>query len=67
ALAYWWARSVAAVREGAPSPAFADAKRATARFYFDRLLPRTFAHVAAIRSGATPLMALDATAFDAGR
>lgn len=66
-LAYWWVRSVAAVRESAPSPAFADAKRETARFYFDRILPRTLAHAAAIRSGPASLMALDEGAFDAGR
>jgi hypothetical protein len=66
-LAYWWARSVEAVRENALTPAFADAKRATARFYFERILPRTLAHAAAIRSGAPSLMSLDAQAFDAGR
>jgi hypothetical protein len=66
-LAYWWARSVEALQGAGTTPAFADAKRATARFYFDRILPRTLAHAAAIRSGAPSLMSLDAAAFDAGR
>ncbi|TZF87197.1 acyl-CoA dehydrogenase C-terminal domain-containing protein [Cognatilysobacter lacus] len=66
-LAYWWARSLAALRDATPTTAFAEGKRATARFYFERILPRTLAHAAAIRSGAPSLMALDAEAFDAGR
>ena len=41
ALAYWWARSVAAADASAQSQAFKDAKRETARFYFARILPRT--------------------------
>jgi hypothetical protein len=66
-LAYWWARSVDALGSASTSPAFADAKRATARFYFERILPRSLTHAAAMRSGATSLMSLDAAAFDAGR
>jgi hypothetical protein len=65
ALAYWWARSVAAAEASAQPQAFKQAKRETARFYFDRILPRTLAHKAAIESGAMPLMALDAGLFDA--
>ncbi len=64
ALAYWWARSAAAAAASTQSQAFRDAKRETARFYFARILPRTLAHAAGIRSGAAPLMALDADAFD---
>jgi alkylation response protein AidB-like acyl-CoA dehydrogenase len=63
ALAYWWARSVAAADASSRPQAFKDAKRETARFYFARLLPRTLQHKAAIESGATTLMALDAGAF----
>jgi alkylation response protein AidB-like acyl-CoA dehydrogenase len=63
ALAYWWARSVAAADASSRPLAFKDAKRETARFYFARLLPRTLQHKAAIESGATTLMALDAGAF----
>lgn len=65
ALAYWWTRSVAAADASTRSQAFKDAKRETARFYFARLLPRTLQHKAAIESGAAPLMAMDAAAFDA--
>ncbi len=61
ALAYWWARSVAASAGGAPG--FAEAKRATARFYYARLLPRTRQHKAAIEAGAGPLMSLPAERF----
>ncbi|TKR31063.1 acyl-CoA dehydrogenase [Luteimonas gilva] len=65
ALAYWWARSVAAAESSAQSEAFKAAKRETARFYFARILPRTLAHATAIASGAAPLMGLDAERFDA--
>jgi alkylation response protein AidB-like acyl-CoA dehydrogenase len=65
ALAYWWARSVAAADASAQSGAFKDAKRETARFYFARILPRTLTHAAAIASGPASLMALDTDRFDA--
>jgi len=64
-LAYWWARSLAAAEASDRSEAFKASKRDTARFYFQRILPRTLAHAAAIRSGAGPLMSLDAAHFDA--
>jgi len=64
-LAYWWARSVAAAQSSSQDAAFKQAKLETARFYFARILPRTLAHAAAIRSGAEPLMAMDAERFDA--
>lgn len=60
-LAYWWARSVAAAR--GKDAALATAKRETARFYYARILPRTLAHAAQIRSGAQALMALDEALF----
>ena len=55
ALAYWWARSVAAAGASAQSAAFKAAKRDTATFYYARLLPRTLAHKAAIESGTGAL------------
>jgi len=61
-LAYWWARSVAAA-DASQGTAFATAKRETARFYFARILPRTLAHAANLRSGAASLMALDEALF----
>ncbi len=64
ALAYWWARAVAAADAGAQPDGLKTAKRETARFYFARILPRTLTHAAAIRSGAAPLLALDASLFD---
>ena len=63
ALAYWWARSVAAADASSQPAAFKEAKRDTARFYFARLLPRTDAHAQAIASGAGSLMAMPADAF----
>src|SRR5690606_31688156 len=65
ALAYWWARSVAAADASSQPQALKDAKRETARFYYARLLPRTLTHKAAIDSGPAPLLALDEAAFDA--
>ena len=62
ALAYWWARGVAAA--DATSYEARTAKRETARFYFARILPRTLNHAAAIRAGAAPLLTLDAALFD---
>jgi len=43
---------------------FYRAKITTARFYFQRSLPRTHGHAAAAASGAQILMALDADAFE---
>lgn len=63
ALAYWWARSVAAADRSSQSQAFKDAKRETARFYFARILPRTRSHAASIGSGAGTLMRLPADGF----
>ena len=45
--------------------AFQSAKREPARFYFERVLPRTLLHAAAIRSGGGSLMSLAAEDFDA--
>ena len=65
ALAYWWARSVAAAQDSAHGAEFKAAKRDTAAFYFARLLPRADAHAAAMRSSLDTVMSLDAQAFDA--
>jgi alkylation response protein AidB-like acyl-CoA dehydrogenase len=63
ALAFWWAKSVAAADRAHRDTAFASAKRDTARFYFQRILPRTLSHGAAIRAGAASLMALPEDQF----
>ena len=64
ALAFWWAKAVAAADAGGHGADFKTAKRETARFYFARILPRTQSHAAAMRSGSGNLLALDAALFD---
>ncbi|MCZ8164834.1 acyl-CoA dehydrogenase C-terminal domain-containing protein [Silanimonas sp.] len=64
ALAYWWAKSVAVAEAGDYPADFKTAKRETARFYFQRLLPRTRLHKAGIEAGPASLLALDAALFD---
>jgi hypothetical protein len=63
ALAYFWARSVAAAATSKQPSDFREAKRHTARFYFMRILPRIHAHGAAIRAGADTLMAMPDVQF----
>jgi hypothetical protein len=58
ALAYMWARSVAAAEGSAQSAAFKQAKRDTARFYFARMLPRCSVHRAAIEAGVASIPAI---------
>ena len=60
-LGYMWARMAKAALEG--SDDFHRAKLATGRYYMARLLPATALHLARIRSGAEPVMALPAEAF----
>jgi alkylation response protein AidB-like acyl-CoA dehydrogenase len=65
-FAYFWARMarVALDRIGAAgADPFYRAKLATARFYFQRLLPETAYHIRAARSGAKNLMELEAELF----
>ncbi|MDE2256431.1 MAG: acyl-CoA dehydrogenase C-terminal domain-containing protein [Xanthomonadaceae bacterium] len=63
ALAYFWARSVAAAEGSAQAREFKQAKLGTARFYFARILPRTLAHAAAMRANPDSLMAIPAEQF----
>ena len=66
-LGYMWARMAVAARaqldEGMGDAAFLKTKLATARYYMTRQLPMTGTHLARIRSGAEPVMALEAEAF----
>ena len=66
-LGWCWlaAAGVAAKKlaEGAPDADFYKAKLVTARFYFDRILPRCDTHAAAARAGAAGLMQLPAEHF----
>jgi hypothetical protein len=63
ALAYTWARSVATADASSQSDAFKQAKRLTARFYFDRILPRTRSHLAAMQSDADSVLAMPDALF----
>ena len=67
-FAYFWARmaQVALARiaaDGDKVDPFYTAKLATARFYFQRLLPETAFHIRAARSGARNVMEFDADWF----
>ena len=62
ALAYFWLRELAALGPGHDA-AFRDAKFATARFYFERILPRTQTHASGVKAGGRSLMALAEEAF----
>jgi len=65
-LAYLWTRAalVARARLQRGQDAFLEGKLATARFYFDRLLPRAEAHRRAIEAGGASLMAIADPSFD---
>jgi hypothetical protein len=59
-----WARmaKVALERRGGGDP-FYEAKLVTARYFFDRVLPDVTSHLAKVKTGAAPVMALSADAF----
>ena len=63
ALAYFWARSVATATSIAAADEFKNAKRATARFYFSRILPRTQTHAAVVRASIDSLMSMPDVQF----
>jgi alkylation response protein AidB-like acyl-CoA dehydrogenase len=65
ALAYMWAQmaQVAAPKTVGDDAAFYQAKLATARFYFKRLLPRTKAHFDAALAGSDTVMTIAEDAF----
>lgn len=67
ALGLMWLRMAAASRkaleEGTQDATFHETKLATGRYYMARQLPATAMHLARIRSGAEPVMALDAARF----
>ncbi|TNC81659.1 MAG: acyl-CoA dehydrogenase [Oleiphilus sp.] len=66
-LAYFWARMVdtanAKLAEGTSEQDFYKAKIQTAKFYFDRILPRTAAHAQMIAAGGDSIMAMDEEHF----
>lgn len=65
ALGYMWAKIVKAAAEKAEgdTSGFYTGKVKTARFYFERLLPKTVALAEGIRSGSESMMALTAEEF----
>lgn len=66
-LAHMWAQMAAVANAklsaGTAEEEFYRAKITTARFYYQRLLPRTLTHKAAILAGAESLMELDEAHF----
>jgi hypothetical protein len=66
-LGYFWARSALVAQqklaEGSEDKAFYEAKLATARFYFKRILPRTRSLAETMLAGADSLMELDEEDF----
>ncbi|HMF67814.1 MAG TPA: acyl-CoA dehydrogenase C-terminal domain-containing protein [Phyllobacterium sp.] len=67
ALGYMWARiakaSHAKLGEGADNKAFYETKLITGKFFMERVMPETSAHLARIQTGADTMMALAAEAF----
>ena len=65
ALGYMWAKmvKVAAPKADGDTSGFYTGKVKSARFYFDRLLPKTVALAEGIRSGSDSMMALTAEEF----
>ncbi|MDB5969977.1 MAG: hypothetical protein JWQ90_2427 [Hydrocarboniphaga sp.] len=66
-LGYVWLQSASvaasALAAGTQEEGFYRAKLQTARFYFDKLLPRASAHRESIASGSAALMQLDEASF----
>ena len=63
AIAFMWAQMVELAAGGSEGDAFMASKVKTARFYFQRILPRTESHKLSMLSGADNLMALDVDEF----
>jgi len=68
-LAYFWAQAqatalAALAQEDCAETDFYQAKIATCRYYFEKLLPRTRSLVVTMEAGADPLMSLDADHFN---
>ena len=65
ALGYMWAKiaKAAAPQAEADTSGFYSGKMKTARFYYDRLLPKTVSLAEGIRSGSDSMMALTAEEF----
>ena len=69
-LAYFWADmarlALEKIASGEDGDGFYTAKLQTARFYYQRILPRTRSHVGSMLSGADNLMEMDEAHFSLG-
>ncbi len=67
ALTYMWAKmakaALVAKKNGGAADPYYDTKLATGRYFLARMLPDAGAHLAKLKSGADPVMALAADAF----
>lgn len=63
ALGYMWAKMAKTAIDKRGSDPFYDDKLVTGRYYISRILPETSAHLAKLKTGAEPLMALEADRF----
>ena len=63
ALAYMWAQMAKVSLEHKGKEPFYEQKLATGRYFVERLLPDGAAHLAKVKTGAAPLMDLEADAF----
>ncbi len=67
ALAFMWVRIVDTVHQNyekhPEKKSFYDAKLKTAKFFFDRMLPKTSSHFSSIMSGAGSMMAFNTEEF----
>ncbi|MCZ4296695.1 acyl-CoA dehydrogenase C-terminal domain-containing protein [Henriciella marina] len=63
ALGYMWAKMAKIAMAKRGSDPFYDDKLVTGRYYISRILPETSAHLAKLKTGAEPLMALEADRF----
>lgn len=63
ALAYMWAKMAKIALEKRGDDPFYDDKLVTGRYFMSRVLPETGAHLAKMKTGAEPVMALAADRF----
>ena len=63
ALAYMWARMAKTSLEKMGAEPYYGQKLATGRYFVERMLPDGAAHLAKVKTGAAPLMLLEADAF----
>ncbi len=63
ALGYMWAKMAKVSLEKRGTDPYYDDKLLTARYYVSRILPETGSHLAKLKTGAEPLMALAAERF----